>query len=372
MLADSLAAEGHLTDARWREAFGAVPRHVFVPRFLRDDGTVVDGANPGDRDEWLAAVYADTSLITQTRLAPGTDLQWPTSSSTRPSLMARMLHLLDVADEHRVLEIGTGTGYNAALLCHRLGDASIASIDIDPGLVEQARDRLAGLGSRPYLIAGDGAMGVPARAPYDRIIATCAIATVPPAWVAQLTPAGVIVADVRGDLSSSLVILRKIGDATVEGRFLTIPGHFMWLRAAADNPLRTAGTLGATINRDNATRLATHLDPAVLDSPDLRFLLQHLRPAIEQIWPADRDGTQVIVLHASDGSWAEIEVARAGRHIVTQSGPRPLWDLVADTIHLWSRLGQPTRDRFGLTATSGGSQQLWLDHPDGGRSWPLT
>ncbi|MBV9312958.1 MAG: hypothetical protein JO100_04290 [Pseudonocardia sp.] len=85
------------------------------------------------------------------------------SSASLPTLVARMLHLLDPQDGHRVLEIGTG--YNTALLCHRLADRQIASIDIHPVLVAEATDRLAQLGHRPLLVDGDGAAGVPAGAP---------------------------------------------------------------------------------------------------------------------------------------------------------------------------------------------------------------
>ena len=76
-----------------------------------------------------------------------------------PSLMARMLEALDVRDGHRVLEIGTGTGYNAALLCHRLGACNVVSIDIDPTLIVATRKRLAGLGHHPTLVVGDGTAG---------------------------------------------------------------------------------------------------------------------------------------------------------------------------------------------------------------------
>lgn len=65
------------------------------------------------------------------------------------SLMARMLEALDVRDGDRVLEIGTGTGYNAALLCHRVGSHNVVSIDIDPALIAAARSRLASLGHHP-------------------------------------------------------------------------------------------------------------------------------------------------------------------------------------------------------------------------------
>ncbi len=120
-LAAELAGQGVL-DPGWRAAFENVPRHVFVPAAYAADGTPRDPACPAYRDE---------SLTTQIARMPDTGMVVPTSSSTRPSLMARMLGLLDVAPGDTVLEIGTGTGYNAALLAHRLGDEAVTSIDID-------------------------------------------------------------------------------------------------------------------------------------------------------------------------------------------------------------------------------------------------
>jgi protein-L-isoaspartate O-methyltransferase len=89
----------------------------------------------------------------------------PVSSSTKPDLMLRMLETLDVRDGHRVLEIGTGTGYNAALLSHRVGDHNVYSVDVDAELVRLARERLAGAGYRPTLAAIDGEGGLPEHAP---------------------------------------------------------------------------------------------------------------------------------------------------------------------------------------------------------------
>ena len=109
-LADDLAAGGWLSDPAWRAAFAAVPRHVFVPLVI-DDGRVLAADDEHQRDAWLDAVYADEALLTQTADTSGIGAQSrPTSSSSRPRVMAVMLERLDVADGMRVLEIGTGTG----------------------------------------------------------------------------------------------------------------------------------------------------------------------------------------------------------------------------------------------------------------------
>jgi protein-L-isoaspartate O-methyltransferase len=122
-LAEKLTADGTITDPLWRTAFENTPRHVFVPRFWALDKynaptRLIDGANPAHHTEWLDTTYSDQLLTTQ--WAPQNGRRMITSSASQPTLVARMLHLLDIQDDDRVLEIGTGTGYNTALLCHRV------------------------------------------------------------------------------------------------------------------------------------------------------------------------------------------------------------------------------------------------------------
>jgi protein-L-isoaspartate(D-aspartate) O-methyltransferase len=121
-----------------------------------------------------------------------------------------MLEALEITDGMRVLEIGTGTGYNAALLAHRLGSAQVCSVDIDPHLVCQARERLSQLGYTPTLATTDGADGLPGHAPFDRIIATCAWSAVPAAWISQLRPNGLALVHIEGPLGAgNLIALRR-------------------------------------------------------------------------------------------------------------------------------------------------------------------
>lgn len=104
-----LVATGELTDPAWHRAFLDTPRHIFVP------------------DHNLADAYSQDALVTQWRAAHKRGNQRPTSSASASDAVAVMLERLAVRDHHRVLEIGTGTGYNAALLCHRLGSRSPGS-----------------------------------------------------------------------------------------------------------------------------------------------------------------------------------------------------------------------------------------------------
>lgn len=154
----SLVNDGALTDDCWRDVFLGVPRHVLIP-FYYQHNVRIDG--DADRERWLRLVYSDTTLITQR----GPDAV--TSSGTMPSLVATMLQALQVRNGHRVLQVATGTGYTAALLCERLGSTQVTSIDVDPDLASAARDRLRRCGYTPIVITADGAHGYPGHAPYD-------------------------------------------------------------------------------------------------------------------------------------------------------------------------------------------------------------
>lgn len=374
-------------DRKWVEAFAAIPRHLFVPEVIvgtPDGYRRLSGDDPASRGEWMDAVYADESLVTQDkphaagyRLASGEPLRVPTSSSTKPSLMARMLEALDVRDGMRVLEIGTGTGYNAALLSHRLGDRNVVSIEIDPELVDQAARRLAQIGYSPILLAGDGPVGAAQYGPYDRIIATAAVPAIPLAWVQQLRPGGKILANLRGDLAGgTLCLLSKEDDEDeVIGPILPIGGHFMWLRPSVNDPHRPHERAEAT-GRGTTSRTSSGIDPADVPVADdgYRFLLQlqlHGARALRRgqtMDPTTRAVQDAVIVTAADGSFAEA-VLDGSRHVV-QAGPRRIWDTVEATYRLWDGLGRPTADKFGIVANDS-TQFAWFGDDDSWYRWPL-
>jgi protein-L-isoaspartate O-methyltransferase len=287
----------------------------------------------------------------------------------RPGLMARMLELLQLREGMRVLEIGTGTGYNAGLLTHRLGACHVTSIDIDPALVGHARCRLHSLNLAPHLIVGDGLAGVPDRAPFDRIIATCAVPGIPLAWITQLTAGGAMLVNLRGEIASgTLCLLSKdaTGDDEVIGPFLGIAGHFMWAR---HDPARALPyDIQPTSERDQ-TRTTT--DPRTVatiahdvTNPDFRFLAQlHIRGIRTLAAPPG----QPVHVAATDGSSATAQIATGH---VAQGGTRRLWDNVCAAHMFWRDLGQPPATRFGVVANPT-AQFAYLDHDRNWTRWPL-
>jgi methyltransferase of ATP-grasp peptide maturase system len=380
-LADALQRQGVIRDPRWRAAVEAVPRHVFVPRFYdtTSDGgfAVVDGADPAQQTAWLAAVYSDETLVIQLGSAPvpeefggGAQVR-PTSSSTAPSLMLRMLEDLEVDDGNQVLEIGTGAGYTAALLSARLGDSHVASVELHPDLLHAARRRLSACGYAPHLEIGDGADGLPIAAPYDRVIATAAISAIPPAWIDQTRTGGVILADLRGDIAGGLVKLRKIDEETSRGRFLDYPGWFMWLRPHAGHPLRNGEKPYVAVDKREASHTRTKTDPSVLSDPDFAFAAQLHLPKVRLLPPFASDDGYLLV-STTDTSWAETSPAPGdnGCWQISHGGPRDLWSAVEEAHQMWTHANQPALDRFGVTVTPAG-QHVWLDHPDHRPVWNL-
>jgi protein-L-isoaspartate O-methyltransferase len=356
-----------LADPGWAEAFAAVPRHVFVPRFFRRDTTghliAIDGSDPARRGEWLDAVYSDTALTTQLgQIDPGNTLRPLTvsaSSSTKPTLMARMLTDLQAHPGHRVWEIGIGTGYNTALLCHRLGQHNICSVDIHPGLVDAARARLASLGYHPRLAWLDGANGWAEHAPYDRVIATCGISTIPYPWVAHTRPGGLILAEALAGGRGMRVRLTVADDGTASGRFLDYPGLFMALRRAPDRIGRPAELPPEQLR--GARQAQTMLDPAVLADPAFSFFCQlYLGSGRSSHHVIDNASRATVVAH--DGSWAEA----TGSGLVTFDGTHDPWETVENAHQTWTQLGQPQPSALGLTVTPD-KQYVWCQHP--GSDW---
>ena len=178
-----------IEDSRVLAAMGRVPRHLFVPAALR------------------FRAYADHPLP----IGNGQTI-------SQPYIVALMTELAEVEPDDVVLEIGTGSGYQAAVLSQIARE--VATIEIVPELAETARARLAELGYENVTVrTGDGYLGWKEKAPFDAILVTAAAPEVPPPLVEQLAPGAILVIPVgpRSQIQS-LLRIEKAADGTTVTR----------------------------------------------------------------------------------------------------------------------------------------------------------
>lgn len=167
-LTDKLKGGGYIRSTTVEAAFRAVPRHLFVPEVEPEAAY---------RDEFVPLEAAGRTVE---------------SSASQPAIVATMLEQLGLRPEHRVLEVGAGSGYNAALMAHVVGEKGrVVTVEIEAALARRARERLAAAGfGRVEVVHGDGSLGHPGAAPYDRVILTALARDIAPAWREQLRPNG--------------------------------------------------------------------------------------------------------------------------------------------------------------------------------------
>ena len=209
-----LRRAGFLWSAKVERAMLRVPRELFVPPSLRD------------------MAYDDRPLP----IGHGQTI-------SAPSVVARMTELLDPRVGDRVLEVGTGSGYQAAVLAEIVAPSDadksvwghVWSIERIPELAEQARENLrrAGYADRVTVVVGDGTLGYPEEAPYDRIMVTAAAPSIPPPLLEQLKVGGRLVAPVGDRWSQRLVVVEKTGAGErvgedIEVLFVPLIGKYGW------------------------------------------------------------------------------------------------------------------------------------------------
>jgi protein-L-isoaspartate(D-aspartate) O-methyltransferase len=232
-------------------AFLRVPRHLLLERFWSIDRSDGDALHEHDLrtggDEALAAAYRDDALLTRR------DDERATSSTSQPSLMAHMLAQLELREGMRVLEIGAGTGYNAALLSEVLGGQErVVTVDIDGSVVAQTRRLLAAAGYGGIaVLERDGALGAPEHAPFDRVVATVGCTDVSPAWLEQLAPGGFALVPLEHGGLHPLVRVEPGGSGRSVGRsgFVRVQGSLdrpgFWTLLPPSSQLERASLAGA-------------------------------------------------------------------------------------------------------------------------------
>ncbi|CAL9361513.1 Protein-L-isoaspartate O-methyltransferase [Streptomyces sp. enrichment culture] len=359
-LAERLVQEGAVVTPAWRAAVEAVPRELFLHPgvFLPEGGRWRPVSAVGsDPAEWARIAYTYDTLTTQldghltADQASEPVAGLPTSSSTTPALVLGMIESLDVEDGHQVLEIGTGTGYSAALMCHRLGEDNVTTVEVDPEVAARADAALEAAGFSTWTVTGDGLLGHPRRAPYDRVIATCAVRRIPYTWIRQTKPGGIVLATVGSWANGAgLAKVTVNEDGTAEG---SIIGRASFMQARAQAAAPVAGDLSARTAYADSERQAK-LSPLMLDEWMPAFLAQVAAPGAQLVRATTSEGAQLMYLFDPEReSFAEFVADGAGWR-VRQGGPVSLWDDVEDTLLAWQGEGSPDITSVRLHITDWG------------------
>ncbi|GLU47361.1 methyltransferase domain-containing protein [Nocardiopsis ansamitocini] len=345
----------------WADAIRAAPRKHFIPATAL--ATPVNG-DPGhwiDRaagpDAWQRAVDSDTTILTQvddgdTDLTPeSAPTGMPTSSSTAPSVVVDFLRLLDARPGHRVLEVGTGTGWTAALLSARLGASHVTSVEVDERVAAQAAANLRHAGFAPGLVVGDGAHGLPEGPLFDRVHVTCGIREIPYAWVCQTRPGGVIVLPWAPVRVGGFMVRLDVGDGCAQGRLLGDTAFMMLREQRFPYP---------------PPRGERRFSTARVSPCEVRDAGRGVEVALAALVPGvllnEFDATTG-GLRDAEGNYAAVAEDGDGEYAVTQIGVRDLWTELENAFDTWVGWGRPEARRFGVAVDEQG-QHVWLDTPD--------
>ncbi len=255
------------------DALRAVPRHIFVP------------------DAPLEKAYRFDPVVTH-RDTEGIAI----SSASAPGVVAGMLEQLDLRPGHRVLEIGAGTGYNAALLAHLVGPTgAVTTVEYDAAVTQSAREALTRTGNCDVtVICGDGAFGWADNAPYDRIIVTAGAWDIPPAWWDQLADSGLLLVPLRMRGLTRTVALKRDGallrsQSVKECGFIPMRG----VGAVAEQNVWVGGRDGDLLLRiDDSQPIDTEAVGGALDHPATVVWtgVPFVMPEILDFWLASMDG----------------------------------------------------------------------------------
>jgi hypothetical protein len=232
----------------------------------------------------------------------------------------------------------------------------VTSIDIDPELVDSARVHLAEAGYAPTLAVADGAGGYPARAPYDRLIATCGFPAVEPAWLEQVVPGGLILVNLYTLIPAGALVALIVGnDRAAAGSFAGDWAGFMPTRAH-HNP--DALRLLETVDQDSLPAARpTAVTGGDLGRDGLRLLIALTVPASLITVRSQASGEETWLL-SGDGSYARQTIGPDGAPMVVEGGKRSLWSAVEAVRRTWTELGEPGRDSLTLTVDPTGRHTL--------------
>jgi protein-L-isoaspartate(D-aspartate) O-methyltransferase len=366
-LVDVMRQQGTYLTPALQAAFLAIPRHSFLDHYYQQgEGFSWERIDAPPQDAalkawqvWYEAIYQDEALVVQIDQRGR-----PLSSSSTPSVMAQMLESLEVSAGQTVLEIGTGTGYHAALLAHIVGVTDlVTTIEVNSTLASRAQQRLDEvLGKGIHVIIGDGLTWAGNARAFDRIIATGSFAHIPKTWIQALAVDGILVMEWRGAFTGALIQMHKQVDGRLSGRI--VPGwnaSFMPLHppdaATAHSPLFTDQPI---VERANVT--GETFSPGLFIHPGLALWLQCAYPhlTLRRQYARDTNALTLYLIDVEHRTSLAMQEQESDNWTIVVYGSYPLWIQVSTIVQQWQALGRPMPDAYTLHVDDQGQMTLLL------------
>jgi protein-L-isoaspartate(D-aspartate) O-methyltransferase len=369
-LVQTLKQLGVLQHPAIEAAFLSIPRHLFLNTFYQRQGNApprwkqITPSAP----HWAELVYENEPRITLVN-----DSGHPISSSSAPDIMAKELEIAAIEPGMHVLEIGTGTGYNAALISHLVGDPKlVTSVELDETLAQLAQQCLNRvIGPGVHVISGDGYQGYAPHAPYDRIVATASTQQVPLTWIDQLRDGGILVLHLQGYLGSGVLVrFQKTGPGRKGEGQIVMGSDFMELRKSTSPSLITHRLLPQFLRGSVTAEIPFTdevFDPAVLWDVNVAFLLQIVLPTmrVASISKTVEEIPQMCLLDTHTHTLLTFRPLETRQWSVEVRGDSHLWERVLSVYHQWLTLQRPSTTAYRLVIDAQGKQMITLPPSSG-------
>lgn len=349
-----------------RPAFATVDREDFAPGAFWINSPDGDGLLPvvdrdKDQDAWRKAVW-NTHLPLVTQMDDGrTVAEGPakgdfSSSISGMDIVFEKLNRLDLECGHKVLHIGTASGYDTALLCEGTGSENVTTVEYDPVLAAWGAKNLEDAGYSAEVICGNGLEGWARSGPYHRLIATCSVRDIPKQWREQTADGGIILTPFNTRYARGGLLKLQVLSGVASGRFVG-GAWYMWARQHRPenklSPVSDARYEPSSLDPDEVFGVGWPTDFVLgLHVPGISFSSRgEGEDRKVQLW--DETGRSVAIVNYGD--WY-------GSEAVCVYGERNLWVEVVQAFTAWKTAGSPHFTRYGLTYDDVGSR-LWLDEP---------